>query len=251
MEAAPWRFLESSDVIEIDAPRPAPNVRFVSVLGALGELGLGFAERRDLIEGNPDDDQNPIDRIANDAIWSVTFYEPWEVPIREHDLWLDHGFPTGPEGTVPAAVQYGPKRRIRRASPKMLAFFEGVFRALAETTEDEMDSGRWSKTVGTSAGALSLQLTLPDILEPPSESDRPRSFNPLRSGAALGEIQKLIDRQSFESEDELRDFLETEVMGKKLPATEPEGPRRRGSRTGVSSRWTSPAAAAPSWPKRR
>ncbi|MEE4272313.1 MAG: tetratricopeptide repeat protein, partial [Thermoanaerobaculales bacterium] len=180
--------------------------------------GLGFAERRDLIEGNPDDDQNPIDRIAKDAIWSVTFHEPWEVPIREHDLWLDHGFPTGPEATVPAAVQYGPKRRIRRASPKMLAFFEGVFRTLAETTEDEMDSGRWSKTVGTSAGALSFQLTLPDILEPPSESDRPRSFNPLRSGAALGEIQKLIDRQSFESEDELRDFLETEVVGKKLPA---------------------------------
>lgn len=220
IEAAPWRFLESSDVIEIGTPRPAPNVRFVSVMSATGELGLGFAERRDVLEG----DHDPMDRIANDAVWSVTFDEPWEVPVREHDLWLDHGFPTGPHETIPAAVQYGPKRRIRRASPKMLAFFEGVFRAIAQTAEEEADSGAWSKTVSTSAGPLSLHMTLPDILDPPSETDSPPPFNPLRSGDALGKIQKLIDQKNFESEDELRAFLETEITGKELPATEPEGP---------------------------
>jgi hypothetical protein len=106
----------------------------------------------------------------------------------------------------------------------MLAFFEGVFRALAETTEDEMDTGEWKKTVSTSAGALSLQLTLPDILKPPSESDRTPSFNPLRSGEALGAVQKLIDQQAFESEDELRTFLETGIMGEELPTAAPEGP---------------------------
>mgnify|MGYP001814566171 CR=1 FL=1 len=224
-EAAPWRFVDSGDFIEIGAPRPAPNVRFVSVLSEYGQLGLGFAESRDLFETDPDDDRDPVSKIANDAVWSVTYDEPWEVPVREHDLWLEQGFPTGPDETIPAAVQYGPKRRVRRASPKMLAFFEGIFRALAETTEDELDSGAWSKTVSTNNGPLSLQLSLPDILDPPTDSNGPAPFNPLRASSAMEEIQKLVERQSFESEEEIREFLDREVLGKELPISTPEGPR--------------------------
>ena len=66
-------------------------------------------------------------------------------------------------------MQYGPKRRVRRASPKMLAFFEGLFRALAETTEEQLDPGAWETVVETSQGRLALSLSLPVLLGEPDE----------------------------------------------------------------------------------
>jgi hypothetical protein len=35
-----------------------------------------------------------VARLADSAVWSVTLHEPWEVPIAEHDAWLDHGLAT-------------------------------------------------------------------------------------------------------------------------------------------------------------
>lgn len=139
--AAPWRQLHSSDIIEVAAPRPAPNVRYACILHAHGECGLGLTGERSILETSEGDGEKALARLANESLWSVTFREPWEVPVAEHDAWLEHGLATDPEGRIPAAVQYGPKRRVRRASPKILAFFEGLFRALTETTEDELDAG--------------------------------------------------------------------------------------------------------------
>lgn len=196
------------------------------MLSDQGELGLGFEGSRGLLEplGSPDVD--PISQLAADAIWSVTYHLPWDVPVYEYDLWIQKELPTGPGGAIPCAIQFGPKRRVRRASAKMLAFFEGVFRALAETTEDELDSGAWSKTVTTCGGPLTLQLSLPDVLDPATPAGGPPPFNPLRMGSAMEKIQELLEQQSFESEDELRAFLDREVTGRRLDDMKPEGPRK-------------------------
>lgn len=163
-QAEPWRQLESSDIIEVAAPRPAANVRFACVMNAHGQCGLGLAGERAMLETSESDGERAVARLADDAVWSVTFHKPWEVPVAEHDAWLDHGLATDLEGRIPAAVQYGPKRRVRRASPKMLAFFEGLFRALATATEDELDAGEWRCVATTSEGEIELVLSLPDVL---------------------------------------------------------------------------------------
>jgi tetratricopeptide (TPR) repeat protein len=158
-------------------------------------------------------------------MWAVTFYDPWDLPVAEHDVWLDEELATDPDGRIPTAVQLGPKRRVRRASPKMLAFFEGFFLALAETTEDELDSGRWQKTVETSQGKLRLGLSLPDILSPPAPAAKVlRPFHPLRNAAMLEGIRDLLAGQDFESEEEMRAFLENEVVGRELPPQAITGP---------------------------
>jgi tetratricopeptide (TPR) repeat protein len=224
--AAPWTQLDSSDIIEVAAPRPAPTVRFACVLGAEGEYGLGFAGERFVLELGDDDEERGFDRLADNTLWSVTFHEPWEVPIAEHDAWLDHGLATDPEGRIPSAVQFGPKRRVRRASPRMLAFFEGVFRALAETTEDELDRGEWSKVVETSGGTLELSLSLPDVLTPPAPSDDAIPLiSPLRSAQAMDAVHDLLAGQDFESEDEMKAFLDSELVGRELPPPRVEGPQ--------------------------
>ncbi len=225
-QAEPWRQLASSDIIEVAAPRPAPNVRFACILNALGQNGLGLAGERSLLGSSESDGATATARLADEAVWSVTFHEPWEVPVAEHDAWLNHGLATDIAGRIPAAVQYGPKRRVRRASPKMLAFFEGLFRALAETTEDEMDAGEWRRVVETSEGELELVLSLPDVLAPPppADGDIPH-FNPLRQALAMDGIRDLLAQQDFESEEEMQAFLDSEVVGRVPPAAKVEGPK--------------------------
>jgi len=224
--AAPWCHLESSDIIEVGAPRPAPNVRFACVLSDHDQLGLGLAEDRSFLESGPDDEESVLDQIGDRSLWSVTYHDPWEVPILEHDAWLEHGLATDPDGRLPCAIQYGPKRRVRRASPKMLAFFEGLLRALAETSEDELDAGEWRKAVETSQGTLELALSLPDVVAPPAPvEDEPPLFNPLRSAAAMDSIRELLQEQDFESEEEMRAFLDRGLVGKEIPQPRIDGPK--------------------------
>jgi tetratricopeptide (TPR) repeat protein len=178
------------------------------------------------LEAGDSDGERAVARLADSALWSVTFHEPWEVPIAEHDTWLNHGLATDSEGRIPTAVQFGPKRRVRRASPKMLAFFEGLFRALAETTEDELDAGQWRRVVQTSEGELKLGLSLPDVLTPPAPAaNGVPPFNPLRQAAVMDGIHDLLDQQDFKSEEEIQAFLESEVVGKVLPAPSVKGPK--------------------------
>jgi len=225
-QAKPWRQLASSDIIEVAAPRPAANVRFASIMNAYGQCGLGLAGERAMLETSESDGERVVARLADEAVWSVTLHEPWEVPIAEHDAWLNHGLATDIEGRIPAAVQYGPKRRIRRASPKMLAFFEGLFRALAETTEDELDSGEWRQVVETSEGQLELALSLPDVLAPPPPADGEIPLiNPLRQALAMDGIRDLLAQQDFESQEEMQAFLDSEVVGRLPPDPKVEGPK--------------------------
>ena len=209
---------------------PASSARY-------GQYGFGFAEERSLLESPADDTQRAFDRLADTSVWSVTFCDPWEVPVREHDAWQQHGLAAESRGLIPSAVQFGPKRRVRRASPKMLAFFEGMFRALAATGEEEMDSGSWSKLVDTSQGPLGLTLSLPDLLAPPETrpESKPPVFNPLRQAAAMDSIHELLKGQDFDSAEEVQAFLDREVVGKKLPPPKIDGPRDQARELGLEA----------------
>jgi tetratricopeptide (TPR) repeat protein len=55
-------------------------------------------------------------------------------------------------------------RGPQRPDAGRLAYFEGLLRVLADTTEAEMDSGRWSRKVLTTEGEQTYVLTLPDLL---------------------------------------------------------------------------------------
>ena len=226
-QAAPWRYLESSDIIEVGGPRPAPNVRFGCVMNAHRERGLSFAEDRSFFQMSASDTESAFDRLADRAVWSVTYFDPWETPILEQEAWLEHGLATDPDGRIPCAVQFGPKRRVRRASPKMLGFFEGLYRALAHTSEDEMDAGKWHKVEETSQGKVSLVLSLPDVLAPPPHDQQTQKlFNPLREGATLEALRELVLEQDFATEEEMQAFLDREVVGKKIPRPKAEGPKQ-------------------------
>jgi tetratricopeptide (TPR) repeat protein len=135
--AEPWRHLEEEDLIHIEAPQAGP-VRFASVLGSITrERGILFLS-----------EPRQPGAVEIEELWMLQFRDAGTIPPS--DLFLSD-----------------PRDESRRPSAGLLDLIETVLRALAVTTEDELDSGRWEKTVETSRGAVRIVLCLPGLLSPP------------------------------------------------------------------------------------
>ncbi|MEW6338281.1 MAG: tetratricopeptide repeat protein [Acidobacteriota bacterium] len=219
--AAPWRELCDEDLIRVDSAVPDPAVKYAVVMGGGGEeFGMVCFDRPEVLELLADGEAEKA------AIWSVSFFEPTVVDFDEHDLWLDHRLPTSPDGLIPVAACFGPKRRVRRASPRLLAFFEALLRAVARARVEELESGRWTASVTTAAGEQTLSLSLPEVLgeAPPS----PPTPGPATSERALAGLSRLLDERQFSSEEEVQAFAES-ALANWSPDDEPpsDDPRRR------------------------
>ncbi|MES1243533.1 MAG: tetratricopeptide repeat protein [Acidobacteriota bacterium] len=145
--AEPWRHLEEVDRIQVEAPA-------WGLVRAVGVLGWDLPERGVLFSPGPGEEEP----------WLVIYLAPWMIPAHDLYLWERHGLAVTGEDYPRVATPAGEKRR---PDSRLLAFFEAVLRALAVTTEDEMDSGLWEKTVETALGPVRLILGLPDLLHPP------------------------------------------------------------------------------------
>ncbi len=166
MAAEPWRHLEDDEPIRVESPIEVPEVQFASVMGQAGHsYGLLFHhDIRFFLELG----EEPLLEVAREGFWSIGFDSADETPPEDLDLWERHGLPLAHEDAYPIAVYLGGTMpEIRRPGARILGLFEGILRALAETTEDEMDSGRWEKEAVTHNGPLRLVLSLPLLLDPP------------------------------------------------------------------------------------
>ena len=163
--AAPWRYLSGEDLIQVEAPAAGRGLKHVTVLGAGGQtFGLGFFESvGDFTETL--DEPGP-ERFLARARWSL-FYGPIShLPFGDADLWEQHGLPVAGEDAYPVAVHIGPDGRLSRPGADVLCYLEGLLRTLAETTEDEIDQGRWTRQLETYDGPATYRLCIPDLVQP-------------------------------------------------------------------------------------
>ncbi|MEA2558931.1 MAG: hypothetical protein QOH06_435 [Acidobacteriota bacterium] len=165
--AEPWRHLAGDDPIHVEAPEVPAEVRYLSLMGQAGQqyglvfqLDPSFFQERDAEELQK--------RSLEEGFWSVSFNPATEVPPEDHDLWERHRLPLAHERAFPFAARFGGPGGIARPDARLLDAFEGLLRALASTTEDEMDEGRWTKEVITHRGQATFVLSLPLLLEPPA-----------------------------------------------------------------------------------
>ncbi|MCG3125586.1 MAG: hypothetical protein CHACPFDD_00411 [Phycisphaerae bacterium] len=173
-EAAPWRHLSDEDLIEVVSPLPGAGLELSTVMGAAGrQFGLAFFDSRQLYNRMFEVD-DPGPDIAKRGVWSFTFEPMVDLPIGDADAWEDHGLAVASDDAYPFLARLGPGTKVSRPTPKQWVFVEGLLRALARSTEPEMDCGRWSKTVPTISGEAEYILTLPALLEPiaPDASQR-------------------------------------------------------------------------------
>jgi tetratricopeptide (TPR) repeat protein len=102
---------------------------------------------------------------------------------------------------------------VRRPDARELTYAEAMFRALAETTEDELDAGRWQKRVETFDGPFALTLTLPLLLEAEvgHSSVAPRlAARPPGVERSSVRIARMVQGRSFKSIDDVNAEIDRE-----------------------------------------
>ena len=215
-EARPWRYLSNDDLIKLECPRPSRAPRYVVVLGAAGtEFGLTFCRSKDDFWSYRSDDETYSRTVLENGVWSVTFSRIPELPLADADLWEDHALPVGDDAAYPLGAQYFPSR-VRRPSAAMLAYFEGVLRALATTEEEELARGRWTRRVATFDGDVEVALSLPMLLDPPSPSELARhGFFDRRSMELVStQIDRFLAGKDFSGLDEINEAVQKEFVGR-------------------------------------
>jgi tetratricopeptide (TPR) repeat protein len=166
--ATSWQLLSGGDLVRIETPEGiGPALRHLVVMRMRTGLSLAFFRDEGSREAFRDDE--PLDEQ-----W-ILFLEPLqEVPLADADLWLRHGLPLCGEEElcpVPVLVRRG---ATFRPDAWELAFFEGLLRALAASTEEEVDVGRWERETETHLGRLRFVLSLPDLLALAESEEPPR-----------------------------------------------------------------------------
>jgi tetratricopeptide (TPR) repeat protein len=205
-QSAPWRHLTNEDLIVVKAPQVPTGMRQICVLGNAGQqFGLAFFESRRAFEhvfsATPG-----LPRRA----FGVTYGPIDDLPFADVDAWEDLALPVADPRGYPLAADLGIDGSMRRLDTRELAAAEALLRALARTTEDEFDTGSWQHTVATHVGVVTLELTLPLLVE--AEQGRP-------AGPRLGVMPRLAERssvrlarlfegRSFESLDEANAAIE-------------------------------------------
>jgi len=218
-KARPWRHLGDADLLQIESPQAPEGMAYATVLGAAGlTFGLSFYETAEqkwvLSQGG---DEAAREAVFARGLWSVTNCDITTLPIEDGELWQTHDLPLADPSSYPLVMHYQPDRPARRPDADRLAFVEAVLRAVAASSESEIDTGRWSMKVSTAGGPVTVTLALPDLLDPPDFRvwlDRGLMPDRRKMDRTHAQMARLMEGHSFENADELNAMIQRELVGK-------------------------------------
>jgi hypothetical protein len=203
--AAPWRYLSDEDLIHIEEPPMDPGLRYVTVLGGAGiTFGLGFfntPEELDALFTASD----PRAILEQGDRWSVWYGPISELSFGDIDLWDTHHLPVAGDEAYPMAVRMGPDGEILRPDAGILGDLEALLLALAASTEEEIDRGRWTREVCTCDGLRKVILSVPALLEPldaPSQKQSGGIPDRRVMERTFAEIERFMAQSDFQNIDE-------------------------------------------------
>jgi len=188
--ASPWRHLIPDDLLVLAADGLPEELRCADVMppplagllfhaeepvfelwpdGAREAKTLKDEEGEDEEDEDEEDEEGeagPLDRDSDDSTWRVGVGPPAIIPPEDVELWMQHDLPLAHSRAYPVALRLLSDKGSERPDARLLFWFGVVLAALAATTVEEMDTGRWEKEVLTAEGPVRLGLSLPDVLEP-------------------------------------------------------------------------------------
>lgn len=221
-EAAPWQQLANEDLVEVESPKADLAMRFAVVMGAGGqEFGMGFYASVDQF-WKTYELEHPGDLLTLGPLWALNFDALEDLPPADADLWSQKKLPVCRGRMYPILMRHEREHEPSRADAAELTYAEGLMRALAATTEEEFDAGRWTKRVETFDGPVDYVLSLPLILRPPTPQERyRRGMMPDRRAieAQTAEVHRFLEGKDFDNFDEVNEALDREFTDKPLDRT--------------------------------
>ena len=208
-----WNYLDDTDLIEFESPKPPREMRFAVVLGAGSQTyGLGFYS-------DPEDHYDMMAQRADPrelSLMSLTYDAPDEVNSEDVQLWKQLDLPLETGEAFPSLNGFSADG-ARRPTKKQLEYATIVLQVLAETTEEEIDSGVWTKSIAFRGKKKRCKLSIPNLTDPPDRAEwMRRGLMPERRGNErhFQMVQNVIDEQEgLLSIDELNDLLNSKFTG--------------------------------------
>ena len=187
-----WEVLDDTDLIKIETPRPPRLMKYAVVLGAGSQsYGLGLYQ----------DEEDHYALMAQEAdprqmnLFSFVYESPTYVASEDVDLWKELDLPLETGEAFPDANLFSPKGP-RRPTPKEIDFLSILLKGLAQTSEEELDSGRWTKWVQVSGKRRKCVFSIPNLIDPPDRAEWIRRGKmPDRRGHEIHfrQVQEFID----------------------------------------------------------
>lgn len=231
--AAPWRILSDSDLIHVESPKPPKGMAYITILGAGRQTyGLGIYASRRLFERFVHAGQTgELDESLLNGLTQFTFDHRDDLPPDDAPLWDKHEFPLAARNAYPCVLKRRSGGSMNRPTAKELTFLEALLRAFTSTTEDDVDSGRWTKNVATFDGPKQVSLAIPDLLDPPSAAEwikRGYAPDPRANERLFADLNRYLANTSPQSETDIASVMQL-FTGRSLdePVTQPQTPEEK------------------------
>jgi tetratricopeptide (TPR) repeat protein len=217
-EAAPWRLLTDDDLIAVESPAGPTGTGFTQVLGAGGRtFGLGFVPSRKAHE-----QMRTGGGLPSGGLWTLQFGDIDEMPFDDGEAWERHNLPVAAADAYPAFTRFLKSRPFEYPTPEQLIWAEGLLRALAATTEDQLDIGRWEQQVQRFAGPATYRFSMPILLEQMEGKYQPDVLsNPFAARLQMEPMMRALGQQLAEGSDLSEGVIEFPLPGNKQPASDP------------------------------
>ncbi len=159
---APWKRVGFEAAIRIACDRFKGGPWFAVLMGQSG-LTVGLALYADMgilqrmWNGAEDDEKNARETVAT----SLTFNDPWDIPVADLDAATAHGWPVARPDAYPEVFHKERGTSMRAPLPWELELMEGCLRAVPEFVRrrGQDDPAREEFTVPTAGGPLALALS--------------------------------------------------------------------------------------------
>ena len=219
---APWNDVGPEDLIVVEQPPPPDGMACFAVSDEEGGPCLEFYSSPGQFGAAADDEgEDPADDDPSLG-WRLDYGRIDQLPVYDVELWADRGLPVAGPAAYPVLIKPIGFREFRRPEGDRLAFVEGLLRALADTTEDEIDSGTWTHTVDTADGRVTYRLLMPSLLAETDEGRKARD----EEDRSAARISRFFTEHMFEDMETA--LAEVERLGRSvLEYPEPQTPAER------------------------
>ncbi len=211
-----WEVLDDTDLIKIETPRPPRLMKHAVVLGAGSQsYGLGLYQDEEDHYGLMAQEIDPRQM----TLFSFVYESPADVASEDVELWKELELPLETGEAFPDANLFSPDGP-RRPTPKEIDFLTIVLKGLAQTSEDELDSGRWRKWIQVSGKRRKCAFSIPNIVDPPDHAEWIRRGKmPDRRGHEIHfrQVQEFIDSVGGDMDiDELNEAINAQFTARSL-----------------------------------